>query len=70
MDHAFLRLEVVKRFYSDILGPSKGVREILDADPRSRYIAGILVPKGFREERNPDSEAEIPEKGTEEEIPY
>jgi len=70
MDYASLRLEIVKRFYSDILGPSKGVREILDADPRSRYIAGILVPKGFREERNPDSEAEIPEKGTEEEIPY
>jgi hypothetical protein len=70
MDHAFLRLEMVKRFYSDILGPSKGVREVLDVDPISRYITGILAPREPYEERNPDSEADIPEKGTEEEIPY
>jgi len=43
----------------DVLGPRNGVKEILEGNPKSEYITGVLSPRNAAPERDPDVEAEI-----------
>lgn len=63
-----LREIFVSKLVKEILGPRNGIHEILDTNPLTEYITGILAPavEDYTRHRDIESEAEIPMEETEE----
>jgi hypothetical protein len=55
-----MRAKIVSELAKELLGPRKGIREILAADPKNEYITGVLAPQFNKaEESDPDKDAEL-----------
>ena len=55
-----MREIIISDLYRDVLGPRNGPYENMREDPLNEYITGVLAPRNYVTERDPDSEAEIP----------
>ncbi len=55
-----MRSVLISDLYKDVLGPRNGPFEVMREDPLSEYITGVLAPRDYVTERDPDVEAEIP----------
>lgn len=61
-----MREVLVSELVKEILGPRGGPEEVLDENPLSEYITGVLAPYQHPAGRDADSESELPVDGAQE----
>jgi hypothetical protein len=60
-DHYRFRDELIDRLRADVMGPVGGVDEVLDEDPATAYVVGVLYPQQEDGRRPVDDEQDFDE---------
>ncbi|OIQ10638.1 hypothetical protein MTCOM_05730 [Moorella thermoacetica] len=52
-----MREFILSDLVKEVLGPRKGIHEVMHESPREEYITGVLAPRSVITERDPETEA-------------